>query len=230
MEVALDTSTETASIAVARQGQVQAEITWHAGQNHSVALLPNLAHLLKLAGTSLQDINGVVVAKGPGSFNGLRVGISTAKGLSLALGIPVVGIGTLEVEAYPHAGRGLPVCAISDAGRGEIATALYQMRRSRWQQLADERITTVDELCAGIGQRTVFCGRMTDAIVSQIKQKLGSKAVVIGGASALRRAGYLAELGWRRLESNDVDDPASLQPIYLRRPHITEAKPLYPRP
>ena len=211
-------------------GVVQAELTWHAGQNHSVELLPNLAHVFQIAGVTGKDISGVIVALGPGSFNGLRVGVSAAKGLSLAWGVPLVGIGTLAVEAFPHAPRGLPVCAISDAGRGEIAAALFQTRRGRWQQLAAERITTVDELCEGVERRTVFCGRMNEAIIAQIGEKLGEKAIVVSGSLALRRAGYLAELGWRRLESNDVDDAASLQPIYLRRPHITQAKPLYPRP
>ncbi|MDO8490552.1 MAG: tRNA (adenosine(37)-N6)-threonylcarbamoyltransferase complex dimerization subunit type 1 TsaB [Dehalococcoidia bacterium] len=230
MELALDTSTETASVALANRGNVQVEVTWHAGQNHSVELLPNLAYALKLAGVTIGEITGIAVARGPGSFNGLRVGVSTAKGLSLALGVPLVGIGTLEVEAFPHAGRDWPVCAVSDAGRGEIAAALYQTKRGCWQQLVPERITTVEELCAGIEGRTLFCGRMTEGIISQINERLGKRAIVVGGASALRRAGYLAELGWRRLQVNDVDDLASLQPIYLRRPHITEAKPLHPRP
>lgn len=230
MELALDTSTETASVALAGRGAVQVELTWHAGQNHSVELLPNLAHVLQIAGVTGKDITGVIVALGPGSFNGLRVGVSSAKGLSLAWGVPLVGIGTLAVEAFPHVPRGLPVCAISDAGRGEIAAALFQTRRGRWQQLAAETMTTVDELCAGLERRTVFCGRMNEAIMAQIREKLGKKAIIVGGSLALRRAGYLAELGWRRLEANDVDDAASLQPIYLRRPHITQAKPLFPRP
>lgn len=230
MELALDTSTETASIALASRGLIRAEFTWHAGQNHSVELLPNIEYVLKVARVSIEEIGAVIVARGPGSFNGLRVGLSTAKALCLARNILLVGIGTLEVEAYPHAGRGLPVWAVADAGRGEVASAMFQTRRGRWEQLVAERITTVDELCAGVQRRAVFCGRMNEAIVTRIGQLLGHKGVVIGGAAALRRAGYLAELGWRRLEAGDTDDPASLQPIYLRRPHITEARPLYPRP
>ena len=109
MELAIDTSTETASIALSSEGTAVAEFTWHAGQNHTAELTPGINCLLQQAKLGIGDITGVIVARGPGSFNGLRVGMGMAKGLAFALGIPLVGIGTLEVEAYPHAASGTPV-------------------------------------------------------------------------------------------------------------------------
>src|SRR4030043_2225444 len=100
MELAIDTSTESCSIGLSHQGDTIAELTWHSGQNHTVELVPNIVRLLNPTKISTQSLRAVFVAKGPGSFNGLRVGISTAKGLAFSLSITMAGISTLEIEAY----------------------------------------------------------------------------------------------------------------------------------
>jgi len=169
------------------------------------------------------------VASGPGSFNGLRVGMSLAKGLAFALGIPLVGIGTLEVEAYPYAAAGLPVCPIQNVGRGEIAAALFQKKRGKWLRIVEEHITTLNSLINGVRSQTVFCGRIPDETASQLEEKLGKKAKVFRGGGQLRRAGYLAELGWMRLKAGDFDHSPTLQPLYLRKPAITVSRKVQPR-
>src|SRR4030042_1710764 len=199
MQLAIDTSTEIASIALFSEGKVQAELTWHSQMNQTAELLPNVVHLLTQAKIRREDINGIIIAKGPGSFNGLRVGMSTAKGLALALDIPLVGISTLEAEAFQHAQTGRPICPVLNAGRGEIYTALYQMRRGRWHKLAEEHLTTAEKLCSQISKRTIFCGDISPHVAHQLAEGPGRKAVILEGAPNLRRAGFLAELGWDRL-------------------------------
>lgn len=224
MQLAIDTSTDTASLALVEDSEILAELTWRCGQNHTTQLLPHLTHLLEQAKLELGSATGIIVAKGPGSFNGLRVGISTAKGLALSLGVPIVGISTLEVEAYPYAQTGLPICPIHNAGRGEIATALYQMKGKEWHRLAAEHITTVDALCSEITTKTIFCGDLVTLTAPQLQKQLKQKAIIPLPASRLRRAGFLAELGQQRLRAGDYDDLATLQPLYLRRPSITKPK------
>ena len=224
MLLAIDTSTDTASLALVKDSQVLAELTWCCGQNHTVELLPQLTHLLNQTKLSLQSISGIIVARGPGSFNGLRVGISTAKGLAFSLGIPIVGISTLEVEAYQHAETGLPICPIFNAGRGEIASAIYQKRYNRWLKLAAEHITTVDALCSQITTKTVFCGEFISFVATQLREQLKQKAVIPSPATRLRRAGFLAEMGQQQFEIGNYDNLATLQPLYLRRPSITKPK------
>tara|TARA_B100000315_G_scaffold253755_1_gene293252 strand:+ start:682 stop:1392 length:711 start_codon:yes stop_codon:yes gene_type:complete len=224
MRLAIDTSTNTASLALVQDCEVVAEFTWHCEQNHSTQLLPSLSHLLSQTGMNLQSISGIIVARGPGSFNGLRVVVSTAKGLAFSLGIPIVGISTLEADAYQHAETGLPVCPLFDAARGEIATAIYQRKHNKWHQLAAEHITTLETLCSQITSQTIFCGEFIPAIATQLKNRLGQKALIATPAARLRRAGFLAELGQQRLETGNHDNPATLQPIYLRRPHITKPR------
>ncbi len=218
MELALDTSTDIASIALSYCGELQAEMTWTSEQNHTTELIPNVLHLLQQAKIELKDIEAIIVAKGPGSFNGLRVGVAAAKGLAFALDVPLVGITTLEVEAFPYVETGLPVCPLQKAGRGEIATALYQLQNGNWQRLIAEQITTVEELCAKIATKTIFCGRFSPDIARQIEESLGNRAIILKG---LRRAGSLAELGWRRIKMGETDNPATLQPLYLRPPSVT---------
>jgi tRNA threonylcarbamoyl adenosine modification protein YeaZ len=222
MLLAIDTSTDSASLALVQDGKVLAEATWRCGQNHSVELLPRLAHLLNETKVSLKSISCVIVAKGPGSFNGLRVGISTAKGLAFSLGIPIIGISSLELEAYQHAETGMLICPIFNAGRGEIATAMYRKKDNKWCQLAAEHITTVDALCSEITGKTIFCGEYVPLIASQLRKKLKQKAII--APDQLRPARLLAELAKQRLEAGDYDHPATLQPLYLRRPAITQPK------
>ena len=224
MQLAIDTSTDTASLALVQDNEVLAELTWHCGQNHTTQLLPHLAHLLNQAKLNLQSASGIIIAKGPGRFDGLRVGISTAKGLAFSLSIPIVGISTLEVEAYQHAETGLPICPVFNAGRGEIATAIYQAKHNEWCQLMAEHITTVEALCSQITTKTIFCGEFIPSIATQLRKELTEKAIIPPSAARLRRASFLAELGLKRLIAGDYDNPATLQPLYLRRPLITKPK------
>ncbi len=224
MQLAIDTSTDMASLALVQEDEVLAELTWHCGQNHTVELLPQLAYLLNKTGVNLQSTSCVIVARGPGSFNGLRVGVSTAKGLAFSLGVPIVGISTLEVAAYQHAETGLPICPIFNAGREEIATAMYQQKRNKWRQLITEHITTVEALCSQITAKTIFCGEFIPFVAVRLREQLKQRAIIPPSTARFRRAGFLAELGQQRLRAGDDDNPATLQPIYLRRPPITKPK------
>ena len=228
MELSIDTATDTASVAISREGKPIAEISWYAGQNHTVNLMPNALHLFKLTGEELNKIDAVFVSLGPGSYNGLRAGLSAAKGLALSLDIKLIGIGTLDIEAYPHADIGLPICVVHNIGRGEIASATYRMGNAGWQKVIEAHITTLDALCKTIDAKTVICGQFSGFPETQpdpakfIAERLGDLALI--RETTLRRAGYLAELGWKRLERGESDDIATLQPLYMRRPSITKPR------
>jgi tRNA threonylcarbamoyl adenosine modification protein YeaZ len=221
MLLAIDTSTDSAGLALVQDGRTLAETTWRCGQNHSVELLPHLTRLLEESEVELKSVGCILVARGPGSFNGLRVGLSTAKGLAFSLGIPIIGISSLALEACQHAQSDLPIGPIFNAGRGEIATALYQ-NKDNWQQLTPEHITTVDALDSEIKGKTLFCGEYVPVIADELKKKLKDKAVI--APDKPRRASRLAELAKGRLEAQDYDSPATLQPLYLRRPAITRRR------
>jgi tRNA threonylcarbamoyladenosine biosynthesis protein TsaB len=144
--------------------------------------------------------------------------------LAFSRGIPLVGISTLAAAAYQQAESSLPVCPVFNAGRGELAAAVYQKKGENWAQLVAEHITTLDALCARITARTIFCGDYIPAVAGEIKKRLKREAVIVPPAARLRRAGFLAELGLKRLAAGDYDDPVTLQPLYLRGPAITQPK------
>jgi tRNA threonylcarbamoyl adenosine modification protein YeaZ len=188
-----------------------------------VELLPNLICLLQQARVELGLIEAIIVAKGPGSFNGLRVGVSTAKGLAFALNIPLVGVNTLEAEAYKFAFLGLPLRPIYRAGREEIATALYRQIHDEWQQLEDPNLTTLTALWPRIKGKTLFCGEIPSSMVKEIQLSLGKQAM-ISQSNGPSRSSALAILGWRKFNGGEQDDPATMQPLYLRPPHITKPR------
>jgi tRNA threonylcarbamoyl adenosine modification protein YeaZ len=227
MELAIDTSSCIASVALSHKAEVLALLTWQTARNHTIELLPNLISLLQQAKVELDSIGAIIVAKGPGSFNGLRVGISTAKGLASALNIPLLGVNTLETEAYLFAFTRLPLRPIHKAGREEIATALYRQKDTEWKCLEADNLTTVEALCRKIRQKTLFCGEIPPDIISEIQQNLGEQAI-ISRNNSLSRVSSLVILGWQKLNKGEQDDPITLQPLYLRPPHITKLRHIAP--
>jgi tRNA threonylcarbamoyladenosine biosynthesis protein TsaB len=223
MLLAIDTATQFASLALYDADAVWAEQTWHSANSHTVELMPTLAGMLAQRRLSPRDLDGIAVSLGPGSFTGLRVGVSVAKGLAFAAGIPLVGVPTLDALAYAHAGRGLPLWAVVRAGRGRVCAGFYPVGGS-WPGRGDYRLTRLDELPV-VGEGPVlFVGEIDQADAGRLHQRWGARAIIGSPAVALRRAGYLAELGWQRLQRGERDDPASLSPIYLQQP-VVEAQP-----
>jgi tRNA threonylcarbamoyl adenosine modification protein YeaZ len=223
MELAIDTSSSITSVAVSHTGKLLASLTWQTARNHTMELLPNLVCLLQQTKVELSSVDAIIVAKGPGSFNGLRVGISTAKGLASALNIPLLGINTLETEAYPFAFTGLPLRPIHKASRVEITTALYRQKDNEWKCLEHENLTTVEALRHRIKQKTLFCGEIPRDVLNEIQQNLGKQAI-IAQSNDLWRVSSLVILGWQKLNKGEQDDPVTLQPLYLRPPQITKPK------
>ena len=188
--------------------------------NHTVELMPTVVLMLERQGLAVEELGGLAVALGPGSFTGLRIGLSVAKGLCLSLGVPIVGIPTLDIVAYAHRGQDLPICAIIQAGRGRICAAFYEGLGMEWQRLTGYQLATVEELSAQVMAPTLFCGEIDGSLSEALQAHMGARAVIASPASSLRRAGYLAELGWQRLQAGERDDLARLEPLYLHHPNI----------
>jgi tRNA threonylcarbamoyladenosine biosynthesis protein TsaB len=134
--------------------------------------------------------------------------------------LPVVGIPTLDVVAHPHMVRRMPIVAVIEAGRGRICVGHFVRRRGSWRRRGRYRLTTLTALCEEVGGKTLFCGELTAQDATTIRRCLGEEAMVASPASSVRRAAYLAELGWQRLARGDSDELAALSPIYLHNPQI----------
>ena len=220
MELSIDTASDWASIAVSDAGALVGEMTWRSRRQHSVQLLPAVENLLARLGVDKGKLRAVFVCTGPGGYAGLRVGVSTAKGLAFALGASIVGVGRLEVEAYAFADCGRPVVAAHRAGRGEVAWATYQGPRSEWREVLSPRMSTSEALVVEAPPDALFCAEEGDGVEEMLTAARASVRVT----PVRRRAGVLAELGWRRLSAGDVDDARTLAPLYLREPAIGPQK------
>ncbi|MSP79047.1 MAG: tRNA (adenosine(37)-N6)-threonylcarbamoyltransferase complex dimerization subunit type 1 TsaB [Dehalococcoidia bacterium] len=224
VELSIDTSTRYASIALSERGALISGETWHSQQNHTVELAPAVDRLLKKVDATPSSLTAVFIALGPGGFSALRVGLGFAKGMAEGLHVPLVGICTLEIEAHPYLATGqpaytTPVYAIIEAGRSQIAWAGYRGTRC----IAEPQVTTPEELAAAAGHPAVFCGEGLASCVSILKTTLPNDTFH-EAAPPTRNAATLAVLAWQRFERGGIDDPAILQPLYLRRPSISLPK------
>jgi tRNA threonylcarbamoyladenosine biosynthesis protein TsaB len=217
MLVAIDTATDTASLALHDGSRVRIEHTWESARRHTVELLPALVAALNQVGLGAEHLSAVAVTRGPGSFTGLRVGLAVAKGLALARGLPLVGVSTLDVVVAAQGRDRRSLCAVLQAGRGRICAAAYRWRDGEWHAQGEPTLTTWTALTQITTSPTLFCGEI-DPAGTQALAALGELAILLPAAARLRRAGFLAEIAWRRLNCGEADDPATLTPIYLQYP------------
>ena len=199
--LALDTSTRFASAALFDGEHVLSETTWLAGREHSTRLLVEVELALQRVNKAQSDLTGVVVARGPGSYTGVRVALSVAKGIAAALRIPAYGVNSLDVLAASVGTEQVRV--VLEAGRGRYATALYRDGAC----IEPPRLMTLGDLRDS--EDTLLVGELSTDARSALHSRLAPVA-----ASA-RRAGYLAELGWRQAQHGDPGDPALLDAVYI---------------
>jgi tRNA threonylcarbamoyladenosine biosynthesis protein TsaB len=218
MLLAIDTSTRQAGIALYdRRLGLLAEQTWRTANRHSEELMPAIAAMFRVVGATPDNLAAIAVAIGPGSFTGLRVGLAAAKGLALAERIPLVGIPTLDITAYPHQAQPIPVIAVAQAGRGRVYWAPYAHGPSGWGPQEPYALTTIPEMANAVTRPIAFAGELTEDDLATLERFAGRKRVVaLSPALGLRRPGCLAELAMKRLDLGQSDNPASLSPIYLQ--------------
>ena len=227
MLLAIDTSTRQAGIALYdRRRGLLAEQSWFTANRHTEELMPAISALFAIAGGTPGDLAAVAVAIGPGSFTGLRVGLAAAKGLALAQRVPLVGIPTLDITAFPHQPQPIPVIALAQAGRGRIYWAPYAHGPSGWGPQEPYALATIPELANIVTRPIAFAGELSEEDLATLERFAGkSRVIVLSPALSLRRAGCLAELALRRLDQGQSDDPALLSPIYLQTADGTPVRP-----
>lgn len=212
--LAIDSSSEQASLALFA-GERIAETIWIAGRDQTATLLGEIDRLCSLVNIAITDVGAVAIATGPGMFNGLRVGMSVAKGLVLGLDLPLIGVSTLDFAAQPFRGLGVPVIAVVAAGRGRLVWAAYDGEGGQQRQTAPPCNGTVEELRSQVQSlpRVIVTGELTADQQTTLAQVSG---VIIPPRSArLRRAIALADIAWSRWLADDVDDAVTLEPTYV---------------
>ena len=188
MLLAIDTSTNHISLALHDGFQLRVEYNWEAPRRHTVDLVPRTVAALAQLEMGAKHISGVAVARGPGSFTGLRAGLAVAKGLVMARGLPLVGIPTLDILAAAQWPDERPLFAILQAGRGRICVVPYRWSEEGWAAQEAPRLTTWPNVVADLDAPTLFCGEV-DRRGATTLASAGELAVLLPGAMRLRRAG-----------------------------------------
>jgi tRNA threonylcarbamoyladenosine biosynthesis protein TsaB len=223
MELSLDTAGELASVALSERGALVAELTWRCRINHSVEVLPAIDRILAVANVSRSELRVIFVCRGPGSYGGLRAGISLGMALALGLKADILGVGRLEIEAYQQAAFPGPICAIHRAGRGELAWAAYSARDGDPQELEPPQLCWPEELVERAPPGALYCGELDDRMRALLQIREPGVRIAAGVAS-IRRAAALAELGWHRYAAGERAPSGFVEPLYLREPQITNSK------
>lgn len=224
--LAIDTSTASGSVALLEGARLVAEWTLQSAQTHNRRLLRTIDDLLRQVGWAIEDIDGFAVSTGPGSFTGIRIGLTTMKTLAWALGRPLAAIPTLDALAAPFRFSRLPVCTMLDARKKEVYCALYRSDGTgRICRQGPYRAIPPEQVAGLVEAPTLFCGDGWLLYRSAILEKLGDLALEAPASQHIVRAGTVGELAARRFAEGCADDPVTAVPIYVRP---SEAEIKYP--
>ena len=237
MILGIDTAGAVASVALVQDGKMLAErIHLDSGSrasyaptslpkgNHAEVLLPLIEGLFEAAGVTLDRVTGLALSIGPGSFTGLRIGLATAKGIAYECGLPVVGISTLQANAARVKNFDGIVCALLDARKHEVYTALFRRTECRLDRISDDELTSIENALArarlqnGANDVLGFVGDGAKAYEKAISSEFSASAVFFHDSSAATAVARLAE---ERLSAGLNDEIGTLTPVYL---HPSEAE------
>ena len=214
--LAMDTSSYVLGVAVLIDGQVAADVTTHIKKNHSLRLMPAISTVLEELNIEPKQLSTIVAAIGPGSYTGVRIGVTTAKTLAWTLGIPLVGVSSLELMAQQ--GRyfeGL-ISPIIDARRHRVYTSLYKNENGEIVQHGEEKLIELNDWLDELVQKdqpVLFTGADVPLHMEVIQGKLGELAHFAPPIMQLPRPAELASLGEKK---EPVGDVHSLVPNYLQ--------------
>lgn len=210
------TATPTGSIALTRGEELLAELVLKPAGSHSDFLIPSIANLLSMTGTAIEEIDAFAAVVGPGAFTGLRVGVSTVKGLAQATGKPVIAVSSLKALAMQATDAGLPVCAMLDARKGEVYSSLFQWRNGFPEPMSHEQVSPPEDILNLISEETVFIGDGCRVYRTLIVRHCAERARFAPWVYHPLRAGSAAMLAHELYRNGEVLSPLELLPVYIR--------------
>ncbi len=215
--LAVDTATKSCSVAVIDKKSVISEYTVNHDDTHSRFLMGMIRDILDIGHLTVKDIDGFAVTIGPGSFTGLRIGLSAIKGLALATGKPVVGVSSLEALAYQFSDSDKLICPMMDARRKEVYSARYRFTDQKIESGQLPVVVSPEKAIEKINEPCILVGDGAVVYQDLIKSTLGPMAVFANFARHTIRASIVGEIAMQRFKSNDSDDASLIEPFYIRK-------------
>ena len=215
--LSVDTSALTATVAIIKDGTLVYENNITNSLTHSETLMPMIDRGLKSVNLTVADIDLFAVSQGPGSFTGIRIGVSAIKALAYAVGKPVFAINTLLSLAYNlSVVENVPICPIMDARRGQVYNAVYKFCDNEVVEIIPPRALSIEELCSDITEKTYFVGDGVSVHKEKIKELLGENAVFAPTTLMLQKASSVAYAALLSDESKYLS-PEAVEVVYLRK-------------
>ena len=210
-----DTAAPTNTIGLIDDDRLLADYAWEAKDNSLQRIVLNIDQVLKQGGTSLQDIAGLAVGIGPGSWTGAKVGVTVAKTLAYATGKPVCGVTSLEALAYQSRNSSLQLCPLVHAGKETVYATFYRPRGKSLVRKGDFYVGDIRGLAAAVKEPTLFLGKPAHLYRQTLFRELGNLASF--GSPADSPSGCVfAWIALPRFRKGNTDDALSLAPLYLR--------------
>lgn len=213
--LAMDTSNQVLGVALLKDNQLIGKVVTNINRNHSVRLMPAIDQLMRDVDMTPDQLDKIVVAKGPGSYTGVRIGLATAKSMAWALDIPVVGVSSLKVLAYQGRFFNSYVCPFFDARRGLVFTGLYRWSNSELELVNEEKNMLMEnwlQELATTNKEVVFLSPDIELHQETIQKYMGDRAVIPNGYVHMADPAHLALTG----SNQEPDGTHTLTPNYLR--------------
>ena len=215
--LAVDTATKSCSVAIVDKGSLLAEMTVMNEETHSKHLLEMVCSVMKHSGLNLSDLDGFAVTRGPGSFTGLRIGISSVKGFAAAQGKPIVGVSSLDALARQVPFSPYLIYSLIDARRDEVYLSRYRYKDENLKKESKEKAVSPKDALDEINEPCIFVGSGAALYRKAIKEKLGRYALFAQDHGNTIRASTVARLSMDRFENNETDDVETFVPNYIRK-------------
>jgi tRNA threonylcarbamoyladenosine biosynthesis protein TsaB len=213
----VDTSTMTAGIGIVEDDEILVELKFSVKITYSEILLYCIDQALKNVGLTIDDMDGFAISIGPGSFTGLRIGLSTLKGLSFATGKPLASVPSLDALAYLSLYCQYPVVTMLDAKKDQVYAAIYKTKEGELRRESDYLVIDVEDLAKRISRKTLFVGPGAKLYQKKLIELLKDKAYFSQAEQSLPSGATVAFLGSKKLILNQFEDIVHLEPLYLRK-------------
>ena len=228
LTLAFDTSSRTAAVAVLSDDSILYDSIINTGLNHSEVLMLQIDYALRQVRIKISDIDFFACTIGPGSFTGLRIGVSTLKGLMLATGKPAAGVSSLAAVALNVGTTSKLICSMIDARRGQVYVAYFRYNdKNILQQISEAQAVNPKEIINNTDKNTLFVGDGAIKYADIIKNIKSLEVRIASDLQHYIRASAVGILGREKFAENDLLDASILVPVYLRSADAVPHKSIF---
>ncbi len=217
--LAIDSSGLVASVAVVTEEKLLAEYTVNNKKTHSQTLLPMINEVVKISELELREIDAIAVAGGPGSFTGLRIGSSTAKGLGFVLNKPIISVPTVDALAYNLYGTDRLICPVMDARRSQVYTGIYEYNRDEFRVVVSQKAVGIEKIADelnGLGREVIFLGDGVEVYGEKLCNRMTVPFSFAPVHLSKQRAAAVGALGIIYYNKGLTESADTHKPVYLR--------------